>query len=31
MSKERNEENIVEGDKEVGSQENFEQNKKDYN
>jgi hypothetical protein len=31
MSGEENEENIVEGDEEVGGEENFEQNKEDYN
>ncbi len=31
MSKERSEENIVKGDEEVGGEENFEQNKEDYN
>jgi hypothetical protein len=31
MSEEGNEENIPKGDKEVGSEENFEQNEEDYN
>jgi hypothetical protein len=31
MSEEGSEENITEGNEKVGSEENFEQNKKDYN
>jgi hypothetical protein len=31
MSKEGNEENIMDGDEEVGGKENFERNKEDYN
>ncbi len=31
MSEEGNEKNIAEGDKEVGSEENFKQNEEDYN
>ncbi len=31
MSEKRNEKNIMEGDEEVGSKENFERNKEDYN
>jgi hypothetical protein len=31
MSKEGSENNIVEGDEEVGGEENFERNKEDYN
>jgi hypothetical protein len=31
MSEEGSEENIAEGDKEVGNEENFERNKEDYN
>jgi hypothetical protein len=31
MSEERNEENIAEGNEEVGGEENFEWNEKDYN
>ncbi len=31
MSEEGSEKNIVEGDEEVGGEENFEQNKEDYN
>jgi hypothetical protein len=31
MNEEGSEENVVEGDEETGSKENFEQNKEDYN
>jgi hypothetical protein len=31
MNKEGNEENIAEGNEEVGTKENFERNDKDYN
>lgn len=31
MNEERNEENITEGDEEVGNKENFDRNKEDYN